>query len=162
MTDTGMRGAPYQIRWARRDEWAPAMEMIWRTFRKYEGRDFSQEGMKHFFDFITDEDLYAMFLRGEYRLMVALDNDRLIGAGSIRGRSMLSLLFVEAAYHHKGVGSAILERLCEYLKREEGERLMSLQAAPYAVGFYEKQGFRAVGPEMEFGGIRVTPMEKKL
>ena len=72
----------------------------------------------------------------------------------------MSLLFVESAYHHKGVGSAILGRLCEYLEKEKGERYMSLQAAPYAVNFYRKQGFRAVRPEMEFSGIRVTPMEK--
>ena len=128
---------PYQIRWARRNEWVPAMEMIWKTFRKYEGRDFTEEGIQHFFDFITTR-----------------------GAGSIRSRNILSLLFVEEAYHHKGVGSAILERLCEYLRTEEGERFMTLQAAPYAVDFYRKQGFRAVRPEMEFSGIRVTPMEK--
>ena len=92
--------------------------------------------------------------------MVALDGDDIIGAGSIRNRNMLSLLFVEERYHHRGVGSEILRQLCEYLKTEEGERYMALQAAPCAVNFYRKQGFRAVKPEMEFSGIRVTPMEK--
>jgi len=53
-----------------------------------------------------------------------------------------------------------LNRLCEYLKVEEGERYMSLKAAPYAVGFYRKVGFREVAPEEEYSGIRVTPMEK--
>ena len=88
---------PYQIRWARRNEWVPAMEMIWKTFRKYEGRDFTEEGIQHFFDFITDGNLYALFLKGDYRLMVALDGERIIGAGSIRSRNILSLLFVEEA-----------------------------------------------------------------
>lgn len=46
-----MKRMPYQIRWARRNEWVPAMEMIWKTFRKYEGRDFTEEGIQHFFDF---------------------------------------------------------------------------------------------------------------
>lgn len=158
--DIRMKRKPYQIRWARRDEWVPAMEMIWRTFKKYEAKDFTQEGVQHFFDFITDGNLYALFLKGEYRLMVALDGEQIIGAGSIRDRNILSLLFVEETYHHKGVGSALLEHLCEYLRKEEGERLMTLQAAPYAVDFYRKQGFRAVRPEMEFSGIRVTLMEK--
>lgn len=153
---------PYRIRWAARDEWEPAMNMIWRTFLRYEARDFTEEGIAHFLDFITDRDLYASFLRGEYRLMVALDQGRVIGAGSIRNRNVLSLLFVEETYQRSGVGSALLGRLCEYLRTEEGERVMSLQAAPYAVGFYRKQGFVAVGPEMQFSGIRVTLMEKKL
>lgn len=155
-----LRRMPYEVRWARQDEWTPAMRMIWRTFIKYDGRDFTEEGIRHFFDFITDEDLYASFLKGEYQLMVALDGNHVIGAGSIRDRNRLSLLFVAENYHHKGVGSAILKKLCEYLETEEGERYMSLQAAPYAVNFYRKQGFRAVRPEMEFSGIRVTPMEK--
>lgn len=151
---------PYEIRWARTDEWAPAMKMIWKTFVKYDGVDFTEEGIQHFCDFITDGCLYASFLKGEYRLMVALDGDDIIGAGAIRDHNILSLLFVEESHHHKGVGSEILRLLCEYLKTEEGERCMFLHAAPYAVNFYRKQGFRAVEPEMEFSGIRVTPMEK--
>lgn len=150
----------YELRWAREEEWPAAIKMIWKTFMKYDGGDFTSEGIQHFFDFITDDCLYTSFLRGEYRLMVALDGESIIGAGSIRNRNMLSLLFVEEKYHRMGVGSEILGRLCEYLKEEKGERYMSLQAAPYAVGFYRKQGFRAVRPEMEFSGIRVTPMEK--
>lgn len=151
---------PYEVRWAREDEWASAIKMIWRTFMKYEGKDYSEEGVQKFFDFITDDALYVSFLKGEYRLMVALDGGNVIGAGSIRNRNHLSLLFVEEAYHCKGVGSEILRKLCEYLKTEEGERYMSLQAAPCAVNFYRKQGFRTVRPEVEFSGIRVIPMEK--
>lgn len=92
--------------------------------------------------------------------MVAVDGGNIIGAGSVRNRNCLSLLFVHEAYHYRGIGSTILNKLCHYLKTEEGERYMFLQAAPYAVNFYRKQGFRAVHPEMEFCGIRVTPMEK--
>ena len=55
-----------------------------------------------------------------------------------------------------------IRRMCEYLKKEEGERYMSLKAAPYAVEFYRKLGFHAVHEEEAFSGIRVTPMEKFL
>ncbi len=151
---------PYEVRWARTEEWIPAIKMIWMTFLKYEGRDYTEEGIRNFFDFITDEDLYISFLKGEYRLMVALDEEKIIGAGSVRDKNRLSLLFVDEAYQNRGVGSCILRKLCHYLKTEAGERFMSLQAAPYAVNFYRKQGFRAVHPEVEFSGIRVTPMEK--
>lgn len=153
---------PYYVRWARESEWAPAMKMIWKTFLKFEGRDYTQEGIRNFFDFITDDDLYVAFLKGTYRMMVALDGEKVIGAGSIRNRNHLSLLFVDENYHHMGVGSALLTGLCDYLKREAGERYMSLKAAPYAVNFYKKQGFQAVKPEEEYSGIRVTAMEKIL
>ena len=159
--DIGTRWKDYEYRWAMESEWSSAMRMVWRTFLKYEGKDYSQEGIRHFFEFITDDKLFVMFLKGEYQLMVALDRGHIIGVGSIRNRNQLSLLFVEEAYHHMGVGSTILRKLCEYLKTEEGERSMFLQAAPYAVDFYRKHGFRPIRSEMEVAGIRVTPMEKK-
>lgn len=151
---------PYEVRWARAEEWTLAIRMIWLTFVKYEGQDYTEEGVRNFFEFITGEELYESFLKGEYLLMVALDGRKVIGAGSVRDKNRLSLLFVDDAYQHRGVGSTILERLCSYLRWEAGERFVSLQAAPYAVNFYRKQGFRAVHPEMECYGIRVTPMEK--
>ena len=158
--DTLSRASFYEVRWARESEWSSAMKMIWRTFLEFDGKDYTQEGIRNFFDFITDDDLYVAFLKGEYQLMVALDRGRIIGAGSIRNRNHLSLLFVEGAYHRKGIGSTILMRLCDYLRREAGERYMSLKAAPYAVDFYIKHGFHMVQPEEEHAGIRVTSMVK--
>ncbi len=159
METEDLRG-PYIVRWARETEWAPAMKMIWKTFLKFEGKDYTQEGIKNILDFNTDDDLYVAFLKGTYRMMVAVDGERIIGAGSIRSRNHLSLLFVDEEYHHMGIGSALLAGLCNYLRKEAGEHCMSLKAAPYAVNFYRKQGFRTVKPEEEYSGIRVTAMEK--
>lgn len=158
--ETEMEKQLYSVRWARENEWIPAMQMIWRTFLKFEGRDYKEEGIQNFFDFITDEKLYAAFMKGEYQLMVALDGGEVIGAGSIRNRNHLSLLFVDENYHRRGVGRALINSLCTYLKEEAGERYMSVQAAPYAVNFYRRLGFHAVRPEQEISGIRVTAMEK--
>ncbi len=150
----------YNYRWAKPDEWIPAMDMIWRTFLQYEGKDYSEEGVRNFYEFITDSGLYQSFLRGRYQMMVALDGERIVGAASVRNHNHLSLLFVEGEYHRRGIGSTLMKKMCEYLKLEAGEKYMSLQAAPYAVRFYEAIGFEQVAPEEEYSGIRVTPMEK--
>ncbi len=150
----------YEIRWARESEWQPAMKMIWRTFLKFEGSDYTREGIKNFFDFITDDRLYIAFLRGDYRMMVAVDAGEIIGAASLRSGNLLSLLFVDENYQGRGIGSGLLGAMCGYLEREAGETCMTLQAAPCAVGFYRKQGFETVKPEEEISGIRVTKMEK--
>ena len=150
----------YEVRWAKTEEWKPAMTMIWKTFMEFDSRDYTDEGIRNFFEFITDDDLYRSFLNGAYQLMVALDGERIVGAASIRNSNHLSLLFVDGEYHKRGIGRALMNRLCRYLELEEGEKYMSLKAAPYALGFYRKLGFIAVKPEEEIAGIRVTPMEK--
>lgn len=151
----------YEFRWARENEWSPAMKMIWKTFLKFEGNDYTEEGIRNFFDFITDDDLHTAFLRGNYRMMVALDKGKVIAAGSIRNRNHLSLLFVDEEYHRRGVGRTLMEKLCAYLKREAGECRMTLKAAPYAVNFYRRLGFcPTTNEEEEYSGIRVTSMEK--
>jgi predicted GNAT family N-acyltransferase len=53
-----------------------------------------------------------------------------------------------------------MQYMCDYLENEAGENFMSLKAAPYAVEFYKKLGFKPIKPEEVNGGIRVTPMEK--
>ena len=150
------------IRWARVSEWTPAMNMIWKTFLKFEGKDYTDEGIRKFREFITDDDLYVSFLKGEYQLLVAVEHGKVVGAGSVRSGNFLSLLFVDEEYHRRGLGSAIVGKLCDYLKNEAGERYIVVHSSPYAVDFYRKQGFRMVKPEMEYSGIRVTPMEKML
>lgn len=138
------------------------MDMIWRTFLKYEGQDYTEEGIRNFYEFITDVNLYRAFQQGRYQLLVALDGEKVIGAASVRNGNHLSLLFVEEKYHRQGVGRALLDNLCRYLKTEAGESVMTVKAAPYAVEFYKRVGFRQVRPEEAFSGIRVTSMEKIL
>ncbi len=75
----------YEIRWAKKEEWKSTMHMIWETFIKYEGDDYTAEGIRNFYDFITDKKLHQSFLEGAYQMMVAVDQDgNVIGAGSIR------------------------------------------------------------------------------
>ncbi len=150
---------PFLIRWADQADWEEMMKMVWETFLKFEGNDYTEEGIKSFRDFITDKGLYESFLRGKYHVMVALDGHRIIGMASVRNYNHLSLLFVDEAYHRKNVGSMLIKEMSAYLK-SEGERYISVKAAPYAVQFYKKLGFRAVRPEEEYDGIRVTLMEK--
>ena len=152
----------YEIRWAKKEEWKPAMLMIWKTFIKFEGADYTEEGIRNFYDFISDDGLYQMFLQGNYQLMVAVAAGRIIGAGSLRNCNYLSLLFVDEEYHRKGVGRALIKRLSDYLYTEMGENKMVLRAAPYAVDFYRRLGFQSVRGEEEYSGIRVTLMEKSI
>lgn len=153
---------PYEIRWIRPEEWEEVMKLIWNTFMKFEAKDYTQAGIHNFKAFINDPELYQSYLDGSYQMMVALNEDHIIGEISVRSGNHISLLFVDEAYHRKGVGRELMLRMGEYLKQEKREIYLTVKAAPYAVGFYRRIGFRISMPEEEVAGIRVTSMEKFL
>ncbi|MBQ9488708.1 MAG: GNAT family N-acetyltransferase, partial [Lachnospiraceae bacterium] len=59
-----------------------------------------------------------------------------------------------------GVGRAMLEYLCDYLKNEVGERYISVTASPYGLEFYKKMGFMQIKPQEMSYGMPVVSMEK--
>ena len=50
----------------------------------------------------------------------------------------------------------------EVLAQNPKIRAITVNASPYAVGFYEKNGFTVLDKEQEADGIRFTPMRKAL
>lgn len=153
---------PYSIRWAHVTDYEKTMDMVWETFLKFEGKDYTQEGIANFEEFIRSDTLYQSFLIGSYQMLVAICEGEIIGMASVRNRNHLSLLFVKEEFHRKGVGRRLMQRLFDYLKEEQGEKEMTVWAAPYAVSFYEKLEFRPLGPEQVVDGIRITTMKKTL
>lgn len=156
------KASGYEICWIRPEEWGETMELIWRTFMKFEAVDYTPIGIHNFRVFLTDGHLYQRFQEGKYHMLVALDKGKVIGEISVRNGNHISLLFVDEAYHRKGVGSDLIRAMSAYVKQEMKELYMTVKSAPYAVGFYRKQGFRVSRPEEEVAGIRVTSMEKFL
>ncbi|MBP5282410.1 MAG: GNAT family N-acetyltransferase [Lachnospiraceae bacterium] len=150
----------FDVRWAKREEWADAVDLVWRTFQRFNRPDCTAGGAESFRRFVMSKDLRDAFLEGSYQMMVAHDGERVIGVGSLRGQHHLSLLYVDEAYHHQGVGRALIEALCDYLQAEMGEHCMTLTASPYAKEFYKKLGFVETEAGYSLPGLPVTFMEK--
>ena len=94
-----IRDIPYTIRWAKPEDWPETMQMVWRTFMRFEAADYTEEGVINFQDFLTNGKIYQMFLNGRYPMLIALDGEKIIGEISVRGRNFISLLFVDEEYH---------------------------------------------------------------
>lgn len=152
----------YVVRSAVKADWHDAMQLAWRTFLRFEAQDYTTEGIRNFSDFVNDKILYQMFLNGDYTMFVAYDEDRIIGMITLRSYTHISLLFVDEQYHRRGVGRALIERLCVYLKEERYEDHVTVNAAPYGVGFYHRLGFADTEAAVTRDGITYTPMERKL
>lgn len=174
-----------KIRPAKQEEWESAMALAWRTFLHFEASDYTPQGVDSFLDFISDTTLNRMFIMGNYRLFVAVENElekhgtnplkpslgdgqddgapdkgkeKILGLISLREVNHISLLFVDEKYHRQGIGRALLNYAASYLYEDQGKIFCTVNAAPYAVGFYKKIGFHAVKPEESRDGIRFTPM----
>lgn len=138
-------------------EWETAMGLAWKTFLKFEGMDYEQEGIDNFQDFITDQMLQRMFLLGEYILYGAYFRGQMVGIISLRNREHISLLFVDEEFHRMGIGRKLIYEVRK-LERDMGGYRLTVNSSPYAVGFYHKIGFVDTEAEQTKDGIRYTPM----
>lgn len=152
----------YEVRFIGQNEWDDAMALAWKTFLKFEAADYSEEGIANFKDFITDTNLKRMFDRGMYQVMGAYDGERMVGMIALRNESHISLLFVDKEYHYRGIGRSLIMAMDDYVKQELGKTAVSVNASPYAVGFYHKIGFRDAGLQTHCSGIIYTPMRLNL
>ena len=150
------------VRCAYNSDWDGAMKLAWDTFVSFDAPDYSPEGIKNFYNFVHDDMLRKMFVAGHYQLFVAVDEGRCVGMLSLREKKHISLLFVDENYHRNGIASALLRFVSRYALAEEGVDRLTVNASPYAIGFYHKKGFRDVQPETVADGIRFTPMELTL
>lgn len=145
-----------------RADWEGSMCVAWDTFLRFDADDYSQEGILNFNEFVTDPILYQMYRNGEYVLFTAKDRGTIIGMITLRNETHISLLFVSSDYQKRGVGRALMAALCHYLRWDKGEDHVTVNAAPYGIGFYHKLGFTDTGEEQSADGIRFTPMIRKL
>lgn len=150
---------PYKIRFASREEWEEAMGLAWKTFLEFEADDYTPEGVRSFEDFITDSGLKRMFDMGAYQMISAFDQKKMIGMITLRNEMHISLLFVDSRYHRRGIGRALIKQMADYVKQELGKNRLTVNAAPYGVGFYHRIGFKDLGPEKQQDGIIYTPMD---
>lgn len=149
----------FEIHLAEKEDWEDAMGLAWKTFLEFEAKDYTQEGIRSFEDFISDTGLKRMFLSGGYQMMVACSGGRLVGMVTLRDETHISLLFVEKSCHRRGIGRALIREMADYAKKKSGARRLTVNASPYGVVFYHRIGFKDVGPELHREGIIYTPME---
>ncbi len=147
----------YSLSFAEAGEWEEAMDLVWNTFLKFEASEYGREGTRNFLNFISGDLIYNMFLNGEYPVALAKIDGKIVGVGTLRNGRHISLLFVDERFHRQGIGTAILSFLQRDLIRK-GSCIMTVNAAPYGVPFYEKIGFKATADMQTADGITYVPM----
>lgn len=150
------------IREAKVDEWEVAMELAFRVFLKFEAREYGQKGTEAFAEFVTSESLRKLFIAGHYKVFIALCDEKIVGVTSVRNLNHISLLFVDAAYHRCGIGTALIDYVADYLLDNKLSQEMTVNSSPYAIDFYHVQGFTDTDGQIVEDGIIYTPMKRFL
>ncbi len=139
------------------DDWEPAMELAWKTFLVFEAPVYEESGKQHFLDFISGELLHNMFLAGTFKLAVARLKGTVVGMIALRSGSHISLLFVDERFHRKGIATKLV-RYAQQSFLPDGNVMMTVNASPYGVKFYEHIGFLSTGEMEHKDGIDYLPM----
>lgn len=139
-----------------------AFQLIWKVFQEYVAPDYTEEGIKTFYEqFVIGEKFRDKFKTGAEIMYGAYVDNHLAGVLSISKGNTVSCVFVDGDYHRRGVGKTLFNYVVEKL-RESGVKKIKLNASPYAVPFYHYLGFCDTGEQTSYKGIVYTPMEKVL
>ena len=111
--------------------------------------DGKSESDKFFLGFWHDQDLVAVL-----DFVLAYPDEKTVFIG---------LFMVNQTYQGKGLGSQIVtEALTYFSKNFQKARLAYVKGNSQSQGFWEKQGFKAVGDEIKQAHYTVVAMEKFL
>jgi len=137
--------------------------LVRRVFVRFEAPDYPPEGLETFLAY-TDPSLLSFAMQGGLLTVGGcFREDRLIGAIAIRDGTHISLLFVEAAWHRRGIGTALVEWAVRRMSDDRRTPFdTTVNASPFARKFYEKAGFHATAEEQEKEGIRFIPMARRI
>ncbi len=125
--------------------------------------EYEEMGIQTFRHFIEYHNMVEKVNQGEMKFYGCYLNQYLIGVIALRTGQHISLLFVRGKFHHLGVATKLMKVVeNEVLAQNPKIRAVTVNASPYAVGFYEKNGFVALNKEQKADGIRFTPMRKMI
>ncbi|MCR5691418.1 MAG: GNAT family N-acetyltransferase [Eubacterium sp.] len=140
-----------------------ALDLIWEVFAKYEAPDYDDMGIETFRHFIDYHNMLDRLQKGQMKFWGCYIGNYLVGVIGMREGQHISLLFVREKFHHLGIARNLVKMGVEDVLAGDPEvRAVTVNSSPYAVGFYRRLGFEALGPEETANGIRYTSMRLDL
>lgn len=141
---------PIRIKTISKKQLPAALSLVWRVFLEFEAPDYPPAGVDAFRRILGDDEYIS-----QLRLYGAFDGTELAGVLAMREPQHISLFFVDADYHRRGIGTRLFRRM----KKDYDSQRFTVHASPYALPFYRSLGFRETDCEQISDGIRYTPME---
>lgn len=156
----------YEIRRVHSNEVEEALALAWEVFLEFKEPDLKPEGAETFKrDVVQNDEFISKYQQGIYPLYAAFDKGKIISIIGMRSdKAHINFVFTKKEYHHKGIATAILQRVLEdLLKNNPNLKEITLNSSPYAKPFYMHIGFETLADEyQEKNGIRFMPMRYRI
>lgn len=81
-----------------------ALILVKNVFHVYEAPDYSDEGMKAFYNFLMPERICQEMNSGDLKLWGAFESEKIVGVIATRNMNHIALFFVDAEHHRRGIG----------------------------------------------------------
>lgn len=141
-------------------EMEEALALVWEGFSDFQAEGCSEETINEFWSAIDYEYMLQQYGDGAIRFWGAFEEDFLIGVCAMREMREVRLLYVDAEYQRRGVGSSLLKKAVMDTKEIAPDlNMLTVQASPYSVPFFLAMGFVAQGPEEIIDGLPLVPMQ---
>ena len=147
----------FEIRLATAEDIAPALDLAWRMFVKYDSTDYGAEHTERMRRAIEDR-LKDLSIYTQRLMVVALADGKVVGMIETYGTERSSLLFVDSEYQRKGIATALMSKIANELKIRGYDKIV-LNSSPYGLAFYTRFGFKVVEEEKNPDTPWKTPMQ---
>lgn len=152
----------YIIEEIKTDDIQNTLYLVEKVFNEFEAPDYSREEIENFYKFANYNNIKEN-LNKNLKILIAKDEEKIIGMIAFRDYCHINMLFVDKEYHKKGVATRLVNSANKYCKFNNKElEYITVNSSPYAIEFYHKLGFKDTDSERIIDGIRFTPMKLKV
>lgn len=133
-------------------------QLVMDVFNEFIAPGYTEEGINEFTKAHNPESMRYSLANNRF-IILAFDEDLLVGVIEVRNNNHISSFFVRKEYMEKGIGKTLNKlAIDKCLEANPGLTEIDVGSSPYAVPIYEKLGYATVNSEQTFKGIRYTPM----
>ncbi|HVY55431.1 MAG TPA: GNAT family N-acetyltransferase [Thermodesulfobacteriota bacterium] len=150
------------LRLMRPGEEIEVSNLVAKSFNEFVAPDFPDEGIDEFFSYANPRSLKKRS-EGSHFVLVAEPDGVLAGMIEVREMRHVSMLFVDKAFHRKGIGKGLFQAALERIYSEGPiPEMLTVNSSRFAVPFYERLGFVRSGDEEIIHGVIHIPMALRL
>jgi ribosomal protein S18 acetylase RimI-like enzyme len=143
----------------KRREYKKTLDVVYASFHTFDAPYYTKQGCRSFLGYAAPQNFAARQRSGHVTFIARADGE-IAGMIEIRNDSHISMLFVSPKFIKAGYGRILMEHGVTHIRaRNKKLKKITVNAAPYAYGYYRHMGFTDAAPTEYVDGLSYTPMQ---